>query len=318
MACSKYTLTNTGSSIANFSYRRCDDNMWEYQVPLDPSETKNIWLINGTYGTAFANTINKIDLGAFPPVNATATPTPTPTQTPTQTPTPSVTAQVTPTPTPSTTTTLTASPTSSPTPSTTTTLTASPTPTQTLTPTESNTPLRTAFTCCHSETSAIGACSCDQTATIFGENPVFTVNSQFYGCDNGPCPGVDLSGWYVNSGVVYELNSTGNVLGFSGCSVTPTPTPTMTVTPSITPSPTSTPTFVQYSLGTGLTSNSACIATPQPIYGNPSQVDGPDFGETLYSNSSLTTTVPNGYYSNGTNWYQVTGGSGVISAGGLC
>ena len=42
MACSKYTLTNTGSSIVNFSYQRCDDAMWEYQVELNPNQNKNI------------------------------------------------------------------------------------------------------------------------------------------------------------------------------------------------------------------------------------------------------------------------------------
>lgn len=52
MACSKYTLTNTGSTSVNFTYRRCDDSMWEYQVDLNPSQTKNIWLIDGTYTVA--------------------------------------------------------------------------------------------------------------------------------------------------------------------------------------------------------------------------------------------------------------------------
>ena len=52
MACTKYTLTNTGSTVVNFNYRRCDDSMWEYQVNLNPNETKNIWFINGTYSIA--------------------------------------------------------------------------------------------------------------------------------------------------------------------------------------------------------------------------------------------------------------------------
>lgn len=93
MACSKYTLTNTGSTAVNFNYRRCDDSMWQYQVNLDPSETKNIWLINGTYHVAqiFEPSIVLIDDGAYP---LTPTPTPSPTTTPTITPTP------TPTPSP--------------------------------------------------------------------------------------------------------------------------------------------------------------------------------------------------------------------------
>jgi len=67
MACSKYTLTNTGSTIVNFNYRRCDDSMWDYQVELEPNQVKNIWLINNTYSTAFNSSIELIDDGAFPP-----------------------------------------------------------------------------------------------------------------------------------------------------------------------------------------------------------------------------------------------------------
>ena len=80
MACSKYTLTNIGTSPVNFNYRRCDDTMWQYQVNLDPNETKNIWLINTTYSVSpiFQSSINLVDLGVFPP---TSQPTPTPTAT---------------------------------------------------------------------------------------------------------------------------------------------------------------------------------------------------------------------------------------------
>lgn len=69
MACSKYTLTNTGSTAVNFNYRRCDDSMWEYQVNLNPGQTKNIWLVNGTYDAAqfFDPSISLVNDGAFPP-----------------------------------------------------------------------------------------------------------------------------------------------------------------------------------------------------------------------------------------------------------
>jgi hypothetical protein len=69
MDCSKYTLTNTGATSINFNYRRCDDSMWEYQVNLNPNETKNIWLIDGTYDAAqiFEQNIVLVDNGAFPP-----------------------------------------------------------------------------------------------------------------------------------------------------------------------------------------------------------------------------------------------------------
>lgn len=97
MACSKYTLTNTGSTIVNFNYRRCDDSMWDYQVELNPSQTKNIWLINGTFSIApvYNSIISLIDQGPFPPINQTATPTPTPSVTPSVTPTPTPTPTAT-------------------------------------------------------------------------------------------------------------------------------------------------------------------------------------------------------------------------------
>lgn len=67
MACSKYTIINTGSTITNFNYRRCDDSMWEYQVELAPSETKTIWLINDTYSTAYNSGIIVSDSSSYPP-----------------------------------------------------------------------------------------------------------------------------------------------------------------------------------------------------------------------------------------------------------
>mgnify|MGYP000035190764 FL=1 len=69
MACSKYTLTNTGSTQVNFNYRRCDDSMWEFQVELEPNQTKNIWLIDDTYSIAplFTPNVILINNGVFPP-----------------------------------------------------------------------------------------------------------------------------------------------------------------------------------------------------------------------------------------------------------
>jgi hypothetical protein len=120
--------------------------MWEYQVILQPNETKNIWLINGTYGAAplYNSVISLVNNGAFPPLNATLTPTPTPTITPTGTgtPTPTPTNTETPTPTPTNTETPTPTPsntaTNTPTPSNT--ATNTPTPTNTNTPTNTTTP----------------------------------------------------------------------------------------------------------------------------------------------------------------------------------
>jgi len=71
MACSKYTLTNTGDTITTFNYRRCDDSMWEYQVELSPNQTKNIWLIDNTYSISpfYVHSIVFVDDGVFPPVS---------------------------------------------------------------------------------------------------------------------------------------------------------------------------------------------------------------------------------------------------------
>ena len=155
MACSKYILTNTGSTYVNFNYRRCDDSMWEYQVELAPNQSKNIWLINNTYSIApsFSNTVVLVNEGVFPAVSTsqtqTPTPTPTPTQTatptntPTNTQTPSQTQTGTPTQTPTNTETPTNTPTPTQTPTNTETPTNTPTPTQTQTQTQTGTPTQT-------------------------------------------------------------------------------------------------------------------------------------------------------------------------------
>ena len=93
MTCTKYTLTNTGSTIVTFNYQKCEDTQWQYQVELYPNQTKNIWLIEDTFEMSefFREFVVLTDVGVFP-----LTPTPTPTQTPLPTLTP------TPTPTPTT------------------------------------------------------------------------------------------------------------------------------------------------------------------------------------------------------------------------
>ena len=432
MACSKYNLTNTGSSIVNFSYQRCDDAMWEYQVELNPNQNKNIWLLNTTYSSAFPNSIVLVNLGPFPPIG----PTPTPTVTATNTPTPTATATNTPTNTATNTQTPTNTATNTQTP----TNTETPTPTNTSTPTPTPTdpqPTRYEFSPFHDESSSVSACSTSNTATIFGNDPVFGNNTFFYGCRTGLCPEVDLIGWYVTSGITYELDSSGEVLNSQPCGVTPTPTATNTSTPTETPTntptttltstPTQTPTsplqlfsafsgtstndacengdavtiygfntlfdqntqfyttstgsveydmtgfysdgtsvtqlnsgglqvgiftlcsalvtptptvtqtststptptvtqtptqtfaWYTYSLGTGGTANAACLAfsaSPQTIYGSIAGGVGPNVGEYLYETTGrpLTDVVPNGFYSNGTAWYQVTGGLGQITS----
>jgi len=43
--CNKIILSNTGSTITTFSYQKCLNAEWEYQVPLYPGQTKTIWAI---------------------------------------------------------------------------------------------------------------------------------------------------------------------------------------------------------------------------------------------------------------------------------
>jgi len=429
MACSKYTLTNTGSSIVNFSYQRCDDAMWEYQVELNPNQTKNIWLLNTTYSSAFPNSIVLVNLGVFPPVGTTPTPTATATNTPTptatvtntatptatatntptntqtntqtetptatntstptntptntQTGTPTATNTSTPTNTPTNTATNTSTPTPTPTPfnysfqlgsgdtqnaaclATETSLYISraqgptlsvgdylytnaalslvasngyysdgntwylvsgglgqiiqkvdagcsllvtPTPTVTHTPTSTTTPTNTStqtpthtptpsptnpqptryqFVTKYNGTSSISACSTSNVANIFGESPVFEDNTFFYGCSSGFCPGVNLAGWYVYSGIVYELNSAGIVLNSSLCGPTPTPTSTQVLTPTPTITSTSTPILSPTPTNTPTTTN-----TPTPT-NTPTTTNTPTNTSSQTPTNTPTTTTTN-------------------------
>jgi len=240
MACSKYTLTNTGTTAINFNYRRCDDSMWEYQVNLLPNQTKNIWLIDGTYDVAqiFESSIVLVNDGVYP-----LTPTPTRTQAPT--PTPSITPTNTVTPT------VTTTPTNTVTPTVTT------TPTITLTPTNI---VRTVLAgICHDEGDPNGACACLQTATLF-VNGTNLSNSTLAWSDQFGVNTGNPEGYYVENGIIYLVNGscgigciTGSTISVYGTCPTPTPTqtptltqtptntPTNTVTPSITPTNTPTP-----------------------------------------------------------------------------
>lgn len=331
MACSKYVLTNTGSTLVNFSYRRCDDSMWDYQVELLPNQTKNIWVINGTYTVApsFKGGISLINEGAFPPILATNTPTPSPTNTPSQTATPTNTATNTPTPSVTTTQTSTSTPTptqtGTPTQTVTPTNTGTPTPTpsvtqtQTPTGTPTNTPTVTPTNAFFSFSITSGstsnqACEVGVSGTIWGNNPQFDLSDNFY-VDGLGNTGLS-AGYYANSGNVAELDSSGAVIGsIIICSNVPTPTPTITQTPS----PTPTFGYYTYSLGTGSTANLACsdyISAPNTIYGTVAGGVGPNILEFLYTTpgNPPTNPVPNGFYSNGTAVFEVTGGLGQITA----
>ena len=352
MACKKYTLTNGTSSTQTFSYQECSNNMWLYDVLLEPGQTKTIWFVNTTFQSYYTNSMTIVDNGTFPPTgppsptpSSTVTPTPTATVTPTKTTTPTVTPSVTTTQTPSVTPTITPTPSISVSPtltptvtptitvSTTTTVTPTPTPTvtpsitvsttTTVTPTPTPTPtinVLDTFNITSGSTAYI-ACGGGLSGVIYAGNSAFDTNIQFYNNLNSTVSG-DMSGFYSYSGQVVELDSSGvETGGFNLCSAFPTPTPTMTQTPTPTMTMTPTPTpsqtfFVAYNLGyDASTAVDACIdsATPQGYYSEYVDRPQPNIGEYLYSDSNLTTPASNGFYSDGVAWWQITGGAGLIT-----
>jgi len=353
MACSKYTLTNTGSTSVNFSYQRCDDALWEYQVELAPNQTKNIWVINGTYtvAPAFKNVIYLVNQGVFPPIAVTPTPTQTPSATPTNTPTPSVTATNTPTqtetPTNTPTPTNTETPTNTPTPTNTGTPTNTPTPTNTETPTNTPTPSVTATitpsptepiryqqaNICHDETNSEDACSCVGQANVFTNGVNLASSSVMFSDANGPNTG-NPEGYYAQGGILYQVASncgpgctTGGTITVVGpCNVTPTPTPTNTETPTPTPTNTETPTntptvtptnsYFSFSITSGATSNEACEAgTLGTVWGNNPQFDN---CTNFYVDGLGNTGVESGYYSDGTYVVELDGNGAEIGGYSLC
>jgi hypothetical protein len=99
---------------------------------------------------------------------------------------------------------------------------------------------------------------------------------------------------------------------------TPTPTTTTTLTATQTPTETSTPTPTptpfnySFALGSGDTQNAACAASTTSLYTTRSQGPTIEVGDELYTDAVTTIPAPNGYYSDGTTWYLVSGGSGEV------
>lgn len=247
--------------------------------------------------------------------------TPTPTPTPTNTPTPGTTSTPTPTPT--------SSETPTPTPSSTSNETPTPTPTQTTTETPTNTPTETPTeTPTPTPSATIGSTPVPTTTPTStpSETPTNTPTET---------PSETPTQTPTNTETPTETPTPTNT-GTPGETQTPTPTetptqtptetPTVTPTPTNTETPTATPTttptasraYWEYSLGFDASQSAlACsdyYVSPTNFYSAPDEGPGPNLGETLYTDSGLTTTAPDGYYSNGVAWYQVTGGAGVITS----
>lgn len=300
MACSKYILVNTGTTIVTFNYQRCDDALWEYQSELLPGETKQIWLLNNTYSTAFSSSVVLTNLGSFPFTSPTPTPSVTASQTPTPTPTPSVTATATPTPTE----------------------TETPTPTPTMTQTPTETPIiRTQFIT-HFGTTLFNACVSTNDVAIWGNEPIFSNNTQFYNGSIGPVT-INEAGFYNYDGTVVELLNDGTVTGsFEVCfTQTPTPTVTSTETPTPTPTPTTTVTptspLQTFSIFSASTSNDACeVGTAGTIYAFDPLYDQ---NTQFYNEPSGEVTIDmSGFFSDGTSVVELNSTGGIISGFALC
>jgi hypothetical protein len=329
MACSKYTLTNTGTTVVNFSYRRCEDSMWDYQVELLPNQLKNIWVIDGTYtvSPSFKNSIILVNGGAFPPTGPTPTPTPTPPVTPTNTPTPSVTATPTGTaavtPTPTTTSTPTASETATLTPTPTETHTPTPTASSTPTTTPTVTPTRTSSVTptpsttatntptptepiryehdgiCHSENNESTICSCPGTATVWTDQPFLSSSTVMFSDPSGPNTG-NPEGYYLEGGIVYQVATdcgpgctTGATISvYSSCpTVTPTATPTNTPSHTPTGTPEVTPSPTPSSFGTS-TFKVTMNASGRAILNSFTLTESPYIGSSGIGFSATTGTYP--------------------------
>jgi len=66
-------------------------------------------------------------------------------------------------------------------------------------------------------------------------------------------------------------------------------------------------------LGYGFTPNDACYSTESIYYGSRSGGSTIEVTEILYSNATTTSPVPDGYYSDGTILYVVSGGEGEVT-----
>ena len=289
MACKKYTLTNGTSSIQTFSYQECSNNMWLYDVLLEPGQTKTIWFVNTTFQSYYTNSMTIVDNGTFPPTGPPS-PTPSSTVTPTQTPTPTV------------------------------------TPTNPL-DAFSITSGSTAYVACGGGLSGViyAENSDFDTNTQFYNNSNSTVSGDMSGFYTYGGQVVELDSSGVETGGFSLCSVFPTNTPTSTVTQTPTITPTSSVTPTVTPSVTTTPTmtptpsqtfFVAYNLGyDASTAVDACIdsATPQGYYSAYVDRPQPNIGEYLYTDSNLTTPASNGFYSDGVAWWQITGGAGLIT-----
>ena len=111
---------------------------------------------------------------------------------------------------------------------------------------------------------------------------------------------------------IINANTNNNTRSEPDVSLTPTPTIT----------PTASPTFYIYTLGYDIsdapTACSGYTSSPILIYAPISGGTSPDVDETIYLDSNLTTPASDGLYSDGIDYWTVSGGSGLITGVDVC
>ena len=239
--CKTYLLFGGVTNQTSFVGTDCDGFVFDFFLEVFDTLifcAENIIIADGD-GTATYLGGCPLPLPTTTPTN-TASNTPTPTVTITNTSTPTNTPSITPTNTETPTPTNTETPTNTPSETPTNTPTNTETPTNTPTPTVTPTQNRNSFMITSGNTANI-ACDFGDFGEIYGEDPVFDNNTQFFNNPTGPVT-IDMTGYYANGGLVIEVNSTGTTGIVSLCSGLPTltPTPTNTETPTNTPTTTTT------------------------------------------------------------------------------
>ena len=69
MTGTKYVLKNNTTAIQFFDYKTLSDSMWNYQVSLNPGQTKTIWVETGTLKIYNNGAITIEEQSAFPPTH---------------------------------------------------------------------------------------------------------------------------------------------------------------------------------------------------------------------------------------------------------
>ncbi len=314
-----------GSVTSGGGYSACSEfeflpvNFYSFTSPIGnnvilyTNNNMNILAANGFYS-------NGINFWQITDGNGTLTgqtscipPTPSPTPNPSPSPTPNPSPTVTPNPTPN------------------------PSPTVTPNPTPNPTPTSTPFVHTYSlgsVTSGGGYSACDEYAFLpvnfFSFSSPIGNNVVLYTNNNMNI--LAANGFYSNGVNFWEIVSgNGTLTGQTSCippTGTPTPSPSQTPnpTPSPTPNPTPEPTAIpaQFGMSSGTTGANACSnwnnlvnrATYYAASGTPALANG----VLLYTTVDLNPAniIPEGIYSDGSNYWSVSAFSGVLNGQSTC